>query len=78
MNFYRETSGASTLREIGPGPSDPMNFPAGFPIYVLYYPLENGIIAREGLKVIYHDWLTDATIAIRPEVESKIPCELAN
>lgn len=78
LNFYRETSVLSTLREIGPGPADASNFPVGFPIYVLYYPLENEIIARENLKIVYRDWLTDATIAVRPDVESKLSCGQAN
>ena len=74
LNCYRELSGRETIREIGSGPPVPEGFPTGFPVYVLYYPMEQPILEREKLKVVYHGDFTGATVAIRPEVESAPPC----
>jgi hypothetical protein len=78
LNCYRELSGRETLQEFGPGPGSVEAFPAGFPVYVLYYPVEEPILRRENLKVVYHDRSTDATVAIRPDLVSARQCPPPN
>ena len=38
--------------------------------YVMYYPADEQFIREHGLKIVYHGSMSDAVVAIRPEVES--------
>jgi hypothetical protein len=49
-------------------------YPPGFPLYVLHFPEDEPLLAREKLKVVYRDAFTNATVAIRPELESARLC----
>ncbi|MBZ5724706.1 MAG: hypothetical protein LAP87_06880 [Acidobacteriia bacterium] len=73
LNFYRVYSGREDFLEIPAGPPQVAEYPPGKPIYVVFYPSDRPFIDREKLKVVYHDRVTEAAIAIRPEVESA-PC----
>ncbi len=66
LNFYRELSRRETMREFEPS----FQYPPGKPAYVLIYPFDSGFAAQEKLKVVYHGELSDAVVAIRPEVET--------
>lgn len=71
LNFYRSVSGHETLQQIGPGPAVVDTYPAGKSVYVVYYPADQGFLAREKLKIVFHDDFTEAAVAIRPDVESR-------
>lgn len=66
LNFYRVLSGRETLQEIPAGPMELAWYPPGKSLYVLHYPSDAPFIAREKLEVVYHNQITDATVAIRP------------
>ncbi|MGO9261377.1 MAG: hypothetical protein ACLQU1_34490 [Bryobacteraceae bacterium] len=70
LNFYRTLSGHESLEEIPSGPAELAAYPPGKPLYVLYFASDVPFIGREKLKVVYHNRMTDATVAIRPEIES--------
>jgi len=73
LNFYRVLSGRENLPEIPAGPAGPAGvYPPGKPLYVLFYASDAPFIDREKLKVVYHSPMSDAAVAIRPEIESKI------
>jgi len=73
LNCYRLMSGQETLEEFPGAPGVVNYYPPGFQAYVVYYPVDEGFFKREGLKLVYHDKFTDATVVIRPEVESAPP-----
>jgi len=74
LNCYRALSGRETIHEIAPGPAAVEKYPPGFPLYVLHFPEDEPLLAREKLKVVYRDAFTNATVAIRPELESARLC----
>jgi hypothetical protein len=63
-------SGIESLQEVPPGPAEAGIYPPGKPLCVLFFPSDSGFIGSEKLKVVYHNYDTDTTVAIRPEVES--------
>jgi 4-amino-4-deoxy-L-arabinose transferase-like glycosyltransferase len=65
LNFYRERSGRESLKEVLL--EHPV--PQGRPLYVLFPGDDAEFARREGLKEIFHDPVSDAVVAIRPEVE---------
>jgi hypothetical protein len=73
LNCYRLMSGQETLEEFPGAPGRVNYYPPGFQAYVVYYPVDEDFFKREGLKLVYHDNFTDATVVIRPEVESGPP-----
>jgi hypothetical protein len=74
LNAYRELSGSETLDSVPNGPNPMGQYPPGYMAYVLYYPEDWPYIEREKLKVVYHDQVTETTVAIRPELEKPSPC----
>jgi hypothetical protein len=70
LNFYRVLSNRKSLEEIPSGPPDVAVYPPGKPLYVLHYLSDVPFIEREKLKIVYHSQMTEATIAIRPEIET--------
>jgi len=70
LNAYREMSGSATLRWIDT--PDPAGGPYqdGYQAYVVFYPKDEDFIKREGLKIVYHNEFTDATVVVRRELES--------
>jgi hypothetical protein len=66
LNFYRTLSGHETLHEI----LLERPIPADRPLYVLFPKDDAAFAVRERLKVVYHDPVSDAVVAIRPEVET--------
>jgi hypothetical protein len=73
LNYYRALSGKETLEPMPGAPTVVNYYPPGYQAYVFYYPADEEFYKREGLKLVYHDKFTDASVAIRPEVESAIP-----
>ena len=70
LNCYRAMSGKETLDPM-PGAPTVVNFyPPGYQAYVFYYSWDEGFYKKEGLKLVYHDRLSDAAVAIRPELEN--------
>lgn len=69
LNYYRTISGHETL--------DPVRLehpiPADRPLYVLFPEDDRDFAKREGLKIVYHDEVSDAWVAIRPELENRHP-----
>jgi hypothetical protein len=66
LNYYRTVSGHETLDPIAlerPIPSDRQ-------LYVLFPGDDKDFATRERLKVVYHDPISDAWVAIRPELET--------
>jgi len=76
LNFYRIHSGRENLEEIPGGPVEVAAFPPGKPLYVLHYASDAPFIDREKLKIVYHSQVTDAPVAIRPEIE-RVACRAA-
>jgi hypothetical protein len=70
INCYREMSGRETIEEIPGAPTVVNYYPPGYQAYVFFYPADEDFVKKEGLKIVYHDKFTDASVAIRPEVES--------
>ena len=66
LNYYRTISGHDTL--------DPITLerpiPSGRSLYVLFPNDDREFAARERLKVVYHDDVSDALVAIRQELEA--------
>ncbi|HXY77384.1 MAG TPA: hypothetical protein VEH47_01110, partial [Candidatus Acidoferrales bacterium] len=69
LNFYRALSGRETLGEVPAGPMELAVYPTQKPLYVLHYSSDVPFIGREKLKVVYHNPISDAAVAIRPEIE---------
>jgi len=65
LNYYRTISGHETL--------DPVKLEHPIapdrPLYVLFPEDDRDFAKREGLKIVYHDVVSDAWVAIRPELE---------
>jgi hypothetical protein len=74
LNFYRVLSGRETLSEIPEGPAQLAEYPGDKRLYVLHFASDLSFINREKLKVVYHSQMTDAAVAIRPELESEAGC----
>jgi len=70
LNCYRTMSGKETIEPIPGAPSVVNFYPPGYQAYVFYYPWDEDFVKKEGLKIVYHDRLSDAAVAIRPEVEA--------
>jgi len=66
LNYYRTISGQESLEPI----ELERPIPPGRSLYVLFPADDRDFLAKEGLKVVYHDVLSDAQVAIRPELES--------
>jgi hypothetical protein len=66
LNFYRQKSGWETLHQIKLENSP---YPKDRPLYVLFAGDDQWFISAEGLKIVYHDPLSDSVVAIRPEIE---------
>lgn len=71
LNFYRVLSGYETFPEIT-GESKPVlaEYTLGKPLYVIHFASDMPFIDREKLKVVYHSDVSDAAVAVRPEIES--------
>jgi hypothetical protein len=74
LNFYRTLSRDEALVEVQPGPADVTMYPTDKRLYVLHFASDMAFINREKLKVVYHNQLTDATVAVRSELEREIAC----
>ncbi len=75
LNAYRAMSGHESLAEFRAPvqTAPPFLYPPDKQLYVLYYPDDEPFIKRHGLKIVYHGDITEATIAVRPDVE-QTPC----
>ncbi len=67
LNFYRAQSGRET---IPPLQTTLPPYPGDRQAYVMYYPADEQFIREHGLKIVYHGSMSDAVVAIRPELES--------
>lgn len=70
LNFYRVLSGRENLEEVPSGPAELAVYPPGKPLYVLFHDSDMPFIEREKLKVVYHNPMSGAAVAIRPEIEA--------
>jgi hypothetical protein len=71
LNYYRMASGRESLPEfVSSNPPYPPNKEA----YVLNLVLDDAYIKEHGLKVVYHGEISDAVVAIRPDVETRFAC----
>jgi hypothetical protein len=70
LNCYREISGKETLDPMPGAPTEVNYYPPGYQAYVFYYAADEDFYKREGLKLVYHNPFTEASIGIRPEVET--------
>ena len=74
LNCYRTMSGHETIEEFPGAPTEVNYYPPGYQAYVFFYPMDEDFYKREGLKLVYHGRLSDAAVAIRPEVlEHSVP-----
>ncbi len=69
LNFYRQVNHDSSLPEFT-GFID--KIPSDGEVYVLYYNDEKQFLQQENLRVIYHNKVSQAVIAVRPAVCAKI------
>ncbi|HEY2013083.1 MAG TPA: hypothetical protein VGH38_06245 [Bryobacteraceae bacterium] len=69
LNFYRRKSGHETLHEV----LLERPIPPGRDLYVLFPEDDEAFIRTQGLKVVYHDPLSDSVVAIRPGLEQESP-----
>jgi len=67
LNFYRYMYKDESMKEFH---SDPGKYPSGKSVYVLDYPLDSGVVQREGLKIVYSGPLSEIVVAVKPELES--------
>ena len=63
LNYYREISRWKTPEPIAL--ETPL--PTGRSLYVLFLPHDQEFAGREHLEVIYHDEVSDAAVAVRPQ-----------
>jgi len=66
LNFYRSMSGRESIPNLV---SHLPPYEGGHQAYVMYWPLDEEFIRQQGLKVVYFSRLSDAVVAIRPDVE---------
>ncbi len=69
LEFYRRASGRETLAEF----KDPAildAFPHGKKAYALYEPQDHDLIALQGLKIVYRGRLSNAVIAVQPDLDA--------
>ena len=67
LEFYRRASGRETLAEF----KDPAildTFPHGTKAYALYEPQDHDFIASQGLRIVYRGRLSNAVIAVQPDL----------
>jgi len=67
LEFYRRASGRETLAEFE-DPAIPDTFPHGTKAYALYEPQDDDFIASQGLKIVYRGRLSNAVIAVQPDL----------
>jgi hypothetical protein len=67
LEFYRRASGRETLAEFK-DPAIPDTFPHGTKAYALYEPQDDDFIASQGLKIVYRGRLSNAVIAVQPDL----------
>lgn len=67
LEFYRRASGRETLAEFKE-PAIRDSFPRGAKAYALYVPQDREFIASQGLKVVYRGRLSNAVIAVQPDL----------
>ena len=67
LEFYRRASGRETLAEFK-DPAIRDTFPHGTKAYALYEPQDDDFIASQGLKIVYRGRLSNAVIAVQPDL----------
>jgi hypothetical protein len=77
LNYYRLESGGDTFAEIGSAPLVVDDYPVANQAYVVYYPWDQGFIARQKLKVVWLGPVSEVGVAIRPEIEGPIPAPIS-
>ena len=81
LNFYRKLAKDETIAEFRRMTSNPIVakvqhmslYPDGKPLYILYYPEDQGFIEKSGLRVVYHGEISDIVVAVRPASGESIP-----
>ena len=71
LNCYLSWSATTRFDEVVPGGSAPAEYPSGFQAYVLYSPVDQSFISKQGLRIVYHDSFTEVTVAVPPD--SQLP-----